>query len=394
MGTKGKAEQSTRILRFRKTSIMKMLFVALFTLTFFHTMQESCADTLLDLNLATAAFREPATSTPQEGIKVPLAFACFASLALLSILSFWAIQPNAFSKAAASAQWAATNLLVYALNADRKSGTDRIFQEAKTLDSGKKTPRPPPRARSSFSLHSELKPCSLAVSPRHELAPALDNTLMRATLEQPKIDVVAVEYVCKNCACKHTSTCNYEAELEKLCAEEPAAQSEQDKLNSRVKQLSNRGLGKKPDIRRLKNLDKVNKQKLLNFSLDESDDFSEEEEHDWESDERASPAPCGDAMEGEDAGATPLHTLTLPSSAKNARQYGVCGRSLLSVEVGPELCHKRSYEDQLRVEANLAYLGWNKKSKMCSSKRNENRRPARRGIKPKFRSEVPAFSLD
>merc|ERR1711981_95062 len=222
MGTKGKAEQSTRILRFRKTSIMKMLFVALFTLTFFHTMQESCADTLLDLNLATAAFREPATSTPQESIKVPLAFACFASLALLSILSFWAIQPNAFSKAAASAQWAATNLLVYALNADRESGSDRIFQEAKTLDSSKTT-RPAPRARSSFSLQSELKACSLSVSARNELAPTLDNTLMRATLEQPKIDTIAVEYVCNNCSCRHASSCNYDEELEKLCAEEPAA---------------------------------------------------------------------------------------------------------------------------------------------------------------------------
>jgi hypothetical protein len=363
---------------------MKMLYIAL-TLTFFLTMQESCADTLLDLNLATAALREPAPSAPQEGTKVPLAIACFASLALLSILSFWAVHPNALSKAAASAQWAATNLLVYALSADRKS--DMIFQEAKTLDSGKRTPRHAPRARSSFSLKSELKACSLSASARNERAPTLDNTLMRATLEQPKIDI-AVEYV----SCRTGSCSNSEIELDKLCAEEPAANT-QDKLNSRVKQLSNRGLGKKPDIRKLKNFDRMNKQELFNFNLDEAED-DEEVEHDWESDERASPAPGVDAMEGEDAGATPLHTLILPASAKMARQYGVCGRSLLSVEVGPELCHKRSYEDQLRVEANLAYLGWNKKSKMCSSKRNENRRPARRGIKPEFRSEVPAFSLD
>jgi len=321
---------------------------------------------------------------------VPLALACLASLALLSILSFWAVQPNAFSKAAASAQWAATNLLVYALNADRKSGSDRIFQEAKTLDSGK-TARPAPRARSSFSLQSELKACSLSVSARNELAPALDNTLMRATLEQPKIDAIAVEYVCKNCSCRHASSCNYDEELERICSEEPA-ESAQYKLNSRVKQLSNRGLGKKPDIRRLKNLDLVNKQKLLNFNLDEAED-DDDVEHDWESDERASPAPTGDAMEGEDAGATPLHTLTLPASTKNARQYGVCGRSLLSVEVGPELCHERTNCARLRVAANKKFLGWNSKMRSSSSNKNENRRPARRGKQPENRS-VPAFSLD
>jgi len=368
-----------------------MLYVMLMTLTLSNTMQESCADTLLDLNLATAAFREPATSIPQEDTKVSLAFACIASLALLSILSFWAIHPNAFSKAAASAQWAATNLLVYALNADRKSGSERMFQEAKTLDSGK-TPRPAPRARSSFSLQSELKACSLSVSARNELAPTLDNTLMRATLEQPKIDTIAVEYVCNNCSCRHAS-CNYDAELEKICSEEPAAQSAQDNLSSRVKQLSNRGLGKKPDIRRLKNLDQVNKQKLLNFNLDEAEDDDEGEEHDWETDERASPAPNGDAMEGEDAGATPLHTLTLPASAKKARQYGVCGRSLLTVDVGPERCHERTNCEQERISANKQFLGWSATKR--SSNKNENRRLPRRGKQtvPGSRA-VPAFSLD
>jgi len=268
------------------------------------------------------------------------------------------------------AQWVASNMVVYALT-DSMTGP-KMYQEAKdrrgSLEA-KKANRGP-RARSDFSLSSSLDFCSLVASTRQEIAPAMNNTLMRATLDRPAIDSV----VCKNCVCCQKSACQvpasmYEAQLDKIHMEDTKA--------TKIQELSRNGLGKKPDFRRLKNLDLIpvsrssGKSKLLDFNLDDAED--EEDEHDWESEPRVSPVLCGDNMEGEDAGCTPSHQLILPSAVKKAKDYGICGRSLLTVENEPTLAELYPTPTRSVLE-NKRYLGWDVKK---SLKQTERKTPNR-----------------
>jgi len=336
--------------------------------------------TMLDLNQATASLRatEPLQTTvpiPGPHFKAPSASVFVTAMALFSIIALYLFKPITFAKATNYAQWVASNMVVYALT-DSMTGPN-IYQEAKdrrgSLET-KKANRGPRTPRSDFSLSSSLDFCSLVASTRQEIAPAMNNTLMRATLDRPAIDSV----VCKNCICCQKSACQvpasmYEAQLDKIHMEE----LKQDKKSKKIQDLSRNGLGKKPDLRRLKNLDLIpvsrssRTSKLLDFNLDEAED--EEDEHDWESDPRVSPVLCGDNMEGEDAGCTPCHQLILPSAVKKAKDHGICGRSLLTVENEPTLSELYPTRTRSVVE-NKKFLGWDVKK---SLKQTERKTPNR-----------------
>jgi hypothetical protein len=348
--------------------------------------------TLLDLNQATASLRvtEPLHNVaPQiqtgSQAKVPIASVFVASMALLSIIALYIFKPSVFAKATNYARMAARNMLVYALT-DRKAAPG-IFQEGKARKSsteGKKLNAPMPRSRSDFSLSSSLDTCSLVVSTRQEIAPVMDNTLMRATLDRPTIDSYTTQVPAQ------VPATLFEAQLEKLNLEESA---KQDRLK-KIKELSNRGIGKKPDIRRLKNLDliphgKKKVRKLKGFKLDEAVDELEEE-HDWESDPRVSPVLGGDNMEGPDAGCAPLHTLYLPRSAKKAKDYGICGRSLITVDNEPTFAELFPPPSRSVVE-NKKFLGWNIKK---ASKQTVRKNALRKDKKATSSRNVPAFSLE
>jgi len=362
--------------------------------------------TMLDLNHATASLRvtEPLNAAPQPSThsKVPLASVFVTAMTLLSMVACYILKPSTFAKATNYAQWAARNMLVYALT-DRKAAPS-ILQDGKTRKAGMENKKMnTPMSRSDFTLSSSLDFLSLAASTRQEYAPAMDNTLMRATLERPTIDSITLSFkkdCCPNCTCC-SSACQapaqvpaslFEAQLEKLSAEEQSKQGKKKKIN----ELSKKGLGRKPDIRRLKDLQdhvpghvkKSKANKFKGFRLDEVEEEADEE-HDWETDPRVSPVLHWDKMEGPDAGCTPLHTLYLPPAAKKAKDYGICGRSLISVDQEPTF--EELYPPPTRsVVENKKFLGWTGLKK--ASKQTVRKNALRKGKKP-VRS-VPAFSLD
>lgn len=206
--------------------------------------------------------------------------------------------------------------------------------------------------------------------------------------------MVALDFVCSRCCkskhhheaspCSTPQPSNYELELQKLGMNAPLSNhttiTSDTGVKPKVKKLSTLR-GKKPDIRRLRELDLLpvsGGHKLLDFKLDEDDEDEAWSHHDWEAEPRASPNLSGDAMSGQDVGCTPLHTLHLPSAASQSRNYGICGRSLLTVTVGPEVHIAPSRS----VLENKKFLGWDQRSLKSSNPR----RPARKGRKPSSRA--------
>jgi len=176
------------------------------------------------------------------------------------------------------------------------------------------------------------------------------------------------------------------------------AGTKQDMMN-KIKELSNRGADNKkhedkdfcfmnnPLLSHGKQKVSAKVRTLKGFKLDEADDDSEPE-HDWENDPRMSPVLCGDNMEGPDTGCTPIHILHLPRPIKQPRNYGIYGRSLLTVHNQPTFAEVRPRPSRCIVQ-NKEFLGWSnikKASKQCSRKNAL--------WKGKIASKGPAFSLE
>lgn len=216
--------------------------------------------------------------------------------------------------------------------------------------------------RCMFSLSSTLETyVSPDASTQRRSCTRMENTLMAATLEPPKVSLAPREMTpdkVHSVSSRHMrkeftlmvpdmwqgrdgprSSCEHlEAPHQAQCTrhERKSAVDDELEIPKRSKCMAK---WKSPRVRKLREpaLDLFASGDMPYFddSHDEEEEESWSEESDWESEERAEVVTTGNPMDGADVGCAPARSLVLPEPRIpdcDRAELSVCGRSILDVE--------------------------------------------------------------